>query len=61
MATPEITLTKWQFQLDKHGADVPLSVLERAIDSAPREIKETPEFNFFEGLMYGKMIEKGVL
>jgi hypothetical protein len=61
MATPEITLTKWQFQLDKHGADVPLDVLERAIDSAPQEIRETPEYSFFEGMMYGKQVERGVL
>jgi hypothetical protein len=61
MADVEITLKAWMFQLDKHGADVPLDVLERAIDSAPQELRSTPEYSFFEGLMYGKMLEKGVL
>ena len=61
MADVEITLSSWMFQLDKHGADVPLEVLENAIDSAPQEIRKTPEYSFFEGMMHGKQVERGVL
>lgn len=61
MAEKKVSLDNWKDQLDKYGIEIPLDVLESAIDTAPQEIRETPDYNFFLGLMFGRQIATGVL
>jgi len=61
MAKKKVSLDDWKDQLDKYGIEIPLDVLESAIDTAPQEIRETPDYNFFLGLMFGRQIAGGLL
>ena len=61
MAEKKVSLDNWKDQLDKYGIEIPLDVLESAIDTAPQEIRETPDYNFFLGLMFGRQIAGGLL
>lgn len=54
-------LAEWKDPLDKYGANIPLEVLEAAIEAAPPEIQWSTDYNFFFGLLCGRQIELGVL
>lgn len=55
------TLEEWKDRLDMRGVSIPLDEFEAAIESAPAAIRDTADFRFFEGFLYGRLIGEGVL
>lgn len=56
-----MTLEDWKDQIDRHGVNIPLAVLETAIETAPQDIRETPDYQYFLGMLDGRMVGEGVL
>ena len=55
------TLDAWKDALDMQGPSIDIETLGEAIDAAPQAIRESPDYQFFMGYLYGRQVEMGAL
>ena len=48
----------WLEQVDQLGPAIPLDKFENLLETAPRRVKETKEYQYFRGLFDGRLIHE---
>lgn len=56
-----LQLEIWLSELDAQGPSIPVKMLQAAIEAAPATIHDAPDYHFFCGFMYGRMIGEGLI
>ena len=56
-----LQLEIWLSELDAQGPGIDIGSLQTAIRTAPVSIQEAPDYHFFCGFMYGRMIGEGLI
>ena len=56
-----LSLEIWVAELDAQGPYIPIKILQKAIENAPDAIREAPDYHFYRGFMFGRMVGEGLL